>query len=288
MPSSAGSVPSKVWMRSTTSRPLPDLHLGRHLALAGDVLVDVRADDAATGHDEVLEAERLPGALVGGEVDRDGGVVGERVHEHEQLARAALGDAPRERPRRRRGGAARGGGPAAALRQRGDLVLDGDLAAFDLDDRRRRAGPSTRSRSVTSTRLWAGTSTGVGAGGRRRGVGGGGRRRRRGGGRARRGGRVGRPSGGGAKSPVSTVTTARRGVVGGVGDERRRGRRTRPSVAVPPAQYQVEESVPGGRGGRHRHARLDRLGRSASAVGRCRRRRAPARRRRRRRGSRAR
>ena len=121
--------------------PAADLDLGRHLGLPGDVLVDEGADDAATGHHEVLEPERLPGALVGGEVDGDGGVVGERVHEHEQLARAPLGDAPRERPRRRRRGAARGGGAATALRERGDLVLDGDLAAFDLDDRARRAAP---------------------------------------------------------------------------------------------------------------------------------------------------
>ena len=86
---------------------VPHRHLRRHLALAGDVLLDERAHHAAAGHHEVLEAQCLARALIGGEVDRDGGVVREWVHEHEQLASAAFGDTPRERPRVRSRGAAR-------------------------------------------------------------------------------------------------------------------------------------------------------------------------------------
>ena len=133
----------------------PHQHLGRHLALAGDALVDERPDHAPARDHERLELRRVPHALVGGEGDVDGGVVGERVHEHQQLARAANRDAPGERPRGRHRGAARRGG---ATERSGHAVLHRDLAAVDLDDsaRQRRLARSARR---TSTRLWAGSGT---------------------------------------------------------------------------------------------------------------------------------
>src|SRR3546814_3092767 len=108
-----------------------NLDLGGHLVAVAEVL-DVGANDAAARDDEALEATGLADLVVGGEGDVEGGVVGERVHEDEQLAGAPAGDAPRERPAGRGGGAARCGRSTEVT---ADLVLDRDLAAVDLDDR---------------------------------------------------------------------------------------------------------------------------------------------------------
>src|SRR3546814_8627180 len=81
-----------------------NLDLGGHLVAVAEVL-DVGANDAAARDDEALEATGLADLVVGGEGDVEGGVVGERVHEDEQLAGAPARDAPRERPSGRGGGA---------------------------------------------------------------------------------------------------------------------------------------------------------------------------------------
>ena len=223
--------------------------LGSHLLLAGDVLVDVGADHAPTRHHEAAEAPGVAHSLVGGERHVDGGVVRERVHEDEQLAVATGGDAPRERPGRRHGGAAGGGGPSEVA---GELVLDGDLAPLDLDDRAEERCPQQVGDAVEHAA--AGGQRNLGAGWGHVGHGGRGVRHGRGGAlaallgllrarRRRRDRARQRGDGGGA------------GTIGGVGDHE--------DVVAEAIGVRAGGAVPGGRqrgigsGRRHGDARLD-------------------------------
>ena len=142
MPSRAGLVPSKVWIRSTTTRPLPDLHLRRHLALRVTSWSTYAPTTLRPGTTKFWKRSvcRVPSSVAKSIVtvaSSGNGFMNTRS------SRAPRSVTPHGNDHDGAAVELHGAVAAtAALRQRGDLVLDGDLAPFDLDDGRGERAPS--------------------------------------------------------------------------------------------------------------------------------------------------